>query len=133
MRKSPSQVTSPLHARLTNVLFTYRLTPHATTGRSSAELLLSRQPRSLLDVMRPDNSISVRRSQERQKTHHDSHTHSHKFNIEDPVLAKNFGPGPKWLRGWITEIRGPFSYESNYKTAIQFAAMWIISNPHSCC
>ena len=108
MRKSTG--SSLLTTRLANFLFTYRLTPHATTGRSPAELLLSRQPRSILDIIRPDISLKVRRGQERQKTHYDTHCRSRHFNVDDLVLVKNFGRGPKWLKGRITECRGPLTY-----------------------
>ena len=61
-------------------LFQYRLTPHSTTGRSPAELLLGRQPRSHLDFRVPerqdkecnntDLESHVRKNQECQKTGH---------------------------------------------------------------
>ena len=45
-----------LETRLSRFLFKYRITPHTTTGRSPAELLLGRQPRSRLDLLHPDKS-----------------------------------------------------------------------------
>ena len=35
-----------LEQKLSRLLFMYRLTPHSITGRSPAELMLGRQPRS---------------------------------------------------------------------------------------
>ena len=106
MKKS----SSPLDSRIANFLLTYRLTPHPSTGTSPAELLMSRRPRSLLDMVRPDISIRVRRAQEHQKFHHDQHSRSRQFSVKQPVLVKNFGHGPKWLRGHITRCLGPLSY-----------------------
>ena len=106
MKKS----TSPLESRIANFLLTYRLTPHPSTGTSPAELLMSRRPRSLLDMVRPDISRKVRQAQEHQKLQHDQHTHPRHFTIKQSVLAKNFGHGPKWLRGHITQCLGPLSY-----------------------
>ena len=40
-------------SRLAKFLFTYRLTPHTTTGVSPAEMLLERRSRSRLDILRP--------------------------------------------------------------------------------
>ena len=39
------QTEGTLEQRLSKLLFTYRLTPHSTTGKSPAELMLGRQPR----------------------------------------------------------------------------------------
>ena len=39
---------------LVRFLFQHRITPHTTTGRSPAELLMCRRPRSHLDLLRPN-------------------------------------------------------------------------------
>ena len=49
-----------VETKLSRFLLKYRLIPHATTGRSPAELLLGRQPRSRLDLLHPDVSGRVR-------------------------------------------------------------------------
>ena len=54
-----------LETRLSRFLFKYRITPHTTTGRSPAELLLGRQPRSRLDLLHPDTGVKVRVRQDR--------------------------------------------------------------------
>ena len=48
-----------LEQRLSRLLFMYRLTPHSTTGRSPAELMLGRQPRSRLDLLKPNITQKV--------------------------------------------------------------------------
>ena len=48
MRKFTS---GSIESKLSRFLFTYRLTPHATTSQSPAELLLKRRPRSRLDIL----------------------------------------------------------------------------------
>jgi transposase InsO family protein len=40
--------------RLHTLLFSYRTTPHSSIGRTPAELFLKRQPRTLIDNLRPD-------------------------------------------------------------------------------
>ena len=47
-----------LNTRLSKVLFTYRMTPHATTGVSPAELLLHYQPRTRLNLLFPPDCRS---------------------------------------------------------------------------
>ena len=106
MRKS----NEPLDIRMAKFLFTYRLTPHPATGVAPSELLLSRRPRSLLDLVKPDVSSKVRLHQERQKLSHDQKVRSRRFDKGDEVLAKNFGRGEKWLKGRVVQCRGPLSY-----------------------
>ncbi|XP_061131311.1 uncharacterized protein K02A2.6-like, partial [Syngnathus typhle] len=43
-----------IQTRLSRFLFSYRITPHATTGLSPAELMMSRRLRSALDLVVPD-------------------------------------------------------------------------------
>ena len=57
-----------VETKLSRFLLKYRLTPHSTTGRSPAELLLGRQPRSRLDLLHPDVSGRVQESQARQQS-----------------------------------------------------------------
>ena len=64
MKKSTS---GSLESRVSRFLFNYRLTPHSTTGTSPAEMLLGRRPRSLLDLLHPDKTATVRKHQLRQK------------------------------------------------------------------
>ena len=111
-KQAMKRSTSPLDIRLSNILFAYCLTPHATTGRTPAEMLLKRQPKSVLDLLRPDTEQRVRRNQERQKVNHDQGSRLRTFRVGDPVLARNFGKDPaKWFRGHVSQCRGPLSYE----------------------
>ena len=53
-----------IDVRIARFLFHYRITPHATTGQSPAQLLLKRQPRSTLDLMVTDVGSRVQKNQE---------------------------------------------------------------------
>ena len=53
-----------MSSRIAQVLFTYRITPHNTTGISPAELLLGRKLRTKLDLIR---SNTAKRVEERRK------------------------------------------------------------------
>ena len=90
----------------------YRLTPHTTTGRSTAELMLGRQPRSRLDLLKPNITERVEQKQFNQKLTHDKSSVTRDFQEGEEVYAKNFSAnGPRWLAGHITKLTGPVSVE----------------------
>ena len=110
MRK---MATGPIETRIAKFLFHQHLMPTTITGNAPAELLLGRRPHSLLDVVRPDLSKTVRQRQESQEQCHSDHAKTRSFEIGDSVFVRNFSPQhphPKWLFGQIHDIRGPVSY-----------------------
>ena len=88
-----------LETKLSRFLFKYRITPHATTGRSPAELLLGRQPRSRLDRLHPHIKNRVQENQARQKYGHDRHSRARVFQAGEQVYVRNFTGAPTWLSG----------------------------------
>ena len=107
MRKFTS---GSIESKLSRFLFTYLLTPHATTSQSPAELLLKRCPRSRLDILVPSVEQVVERRQDNQKKSHDIHSATREFAIGDSVFIKHFCPGSKhWLPGKIVELLGTVS------------------------
>ena len=101
-----------IQSRLQWFLSCCQITPHATTGRSPAELLMGRQLRSTLDLVHPDLNSTVRRKQERQKQGHDVHSKYRSFQMSEPVLICNFtSRTPKWLPGPIVKTSGPLSHQ----------------------
>ena len=85
------------------------LTPHSTTGRSPAELLLGRKPRSHLDFIFPSKERHVTQNQERQKENHDMHTRQRSFQVGEEVYALNHRGMPKWIPGKVTAVLGPLT------------------------
>ena len=76
------------------MLFQYRITPHSTTGVSSAELLMGRQICSHLDLVQPNLSKQVELKQEAQKQYHGRHAKSRVFELGNKVFVKNPSSGP---------------------------------------
>ena len=60
-----------LKQKLARFLFSYRTTPHSTTGVCPAELLMNRKLKSALDLVNPRLSDKVDGAQSRQVTAHD--------------------------------------------------------------
>ena len=98
--------TGNIEDNLARFLFQYRITPHTTTGRSPAELLMGRRPRSQLDILRPNSSDRVLTKQEKQKEGHDRGTVQRSFIVGDAVWVRNFSQGPCWLAGEVVDHKG---------------------------
>ncbi|XP_043917844.1 uncharacterized protein K02A2.6-like [Protopterus annectens] len=98
-------------AKVSRVLFNYRITPQSTTGLSPAEMLQGRRLRSTLDLVRPNIRAKVERTQWRQKEHHDRRRRERSFLAGDAVMTRNFSYGPKWIPGFIVKSTGPLSYQ----------------------
>lgn len=99
-----------VRSRLAKFLYAYRLAPQGTTGRSPAEMLLGRRPRSRLDILRPLTAERVETQQLKQKSKHDAHAHERLLQEGDSVLVRNYLQGEKWLPGTIVRQTGPVSY-----------------------
>ena len=100
-----------VETRLARFLSKYRLTPHAATRRSPAELLLGRQPRSRLDLLHPDTRSRVEVSQSRQKTYNDVHAKARTFQVGERVYVRNSVGLPNWISATIKEHTGPLSFK----------------------
>ena len=100
----------PLEKTLSTFLLQYRATPHATTGVSPSLLLIGRNPRTRLDLLKPDIGRHVRRSQDIQKAHHDRHCRGREFVVGQKVWVKNMRRGYPWISGVVSVVLGPVSY-----------------------
>ena len=101
-----------LQERMARVLFTYRTTPHTTTGVTAAELLMGRRLRTRLDHLKPDLSRRVELNQSRQKHSHNAHASDRSVGEGDSVYVRNFTPGAhsKWQSRQVLSKTGPVSY-----------------------
>eukprot|EP00731_Ephydatia_muelleri_P035600 Em0140g3a len=110
--------------RLQQFLFSYRNTPHSTTGVSPAELLVGRQLRGRLDLLRqqtcitntshcPNPEVKVQACQRRQKIAYDKHAKQREFTVGQAVWVKGQNHQQNWLPGVIVKQRNSVSYTVN--------------------
>ena len=83
------QVGESITSALTTILFVYRNTPHALTGKTPAEMMLGWAPRTALDQFR------VRETKTRNVRH--SGRDSSKFSAPRPRSVQHIQPGD-WVR-----------------------------------
>lgn len=93
---------------LSNFLLHYRNTPHCTTGESPASLMISRQVRTQLDVLRPDCEDKVRKIQRKQA---DIRIGANRvLQSGDKIWIRQYRGDAKWLPGHIIQRAGTTDY-----------------------
>ena len=95
-----------LEDRLAKLLFSYRTTPHSTTGVTPGEMMFGHKLRTRFDLLRPTVSDRVEEKQQKQKEYFDERTKDRIFKVGQEVYVKNFHQGQKWLKGKIVAYRG---------------------------
>lgn len=95
-----------VETKLARFLFSYRTTPHSTTGVTPAELMMGRKLRNHLDLIQPDLSSRVLARQTNQKIGHDKRVKERHIAVNQPIYARNFSSGPKWLPGRVITSQG---------------------------
>ena len=98
-----------IETRVSRFLFHYRITPHTTTGVSPAELMLGRQLRSHLSLVR-QNATQLASRQQKQKEYYDRRTREKTVEVGESVLVRNFSMGQHWLAGKVLSECGPMSF-----------------------
>ena len=104
----------PLESRVLKFLARYRITPQSTTGRSPAELLLRRVPKTHLDLLRGNVESRVGERQHQQSKGHDVSVSFRTFSPGDKVFTHSTPLGNSrvtWIPGVVHRVTGPLSYE----------------------
>ena len=100
-----------IHRRLSDFLFSYRSTPHATTATTPSELFLQRQLGTQFDLLKPSTKGAVEARQAAQKANHDQHSRFRSFAIGTSVMFKDFCHSQQWIPGTIVQNLGPLTYQ----------------------
>lgn len=100
--------------RLANFLFRYRTTPHTTTGMTPAELMVKRQLRTRLSLVKPDLAKVIEDKQLAQKFYKDLKCGKER-QLErcDRVRVRNtraHTKRDKWIPGTVVKVCGPRTY-----------------------
>jgi hypothetical protein len=102
-----------LNHRLSEFLFSYRATPHATTDVSPGELFLQRRMRTRFDLLKPDHKRLVTSRQAAQKRQTDKHAKLRSFPVGASVMVRDFRHTNKWVPGTIVQKLGPVTYQTD--------------------
>ena len=99
-----------LRNNLDDFLLTYRVTPHATTGVSPAQLMFGRSLRNSFDLLHPLSAVQ-KRVQVKQELQKSSTLNNRKLNIDkgDPVMIRMFSGPNKWRHAEVVRSTGPVS------------------------
>ena len=108
--KKMSEENGDIYQKLTNFLLIYRKTPHTTTTEAPALLLNKRNPRSRLDLIKPDVNRRIKEQQQKQKKYFDIGSQFKEFISNQPVWVRNYRGTNKWVPGTIIKQTGPVSY-----------------------
>ncbi|XP_062404761.1 uncharacterized protein K02A2.6-like [Sardina pilchardus] len=100
-----------LKTRISRFLAAYRSTPHATTGRSPAEMLFGRPVRTRWDLLRPDTQTKVFRNQERMICRGNRTRPTRTLMSGSEVWVRDFTGRQKWIPGVVMTSTGPLSYK----------------------
>ncbi|XP_058796648.1 uncharacterized protein K02A2.6-like [Phymastichus coffea] len=93
------------HEALCKYLFSYRSTPHCTTGCTPAELQLGHKLRTRFDPLKPFDKETVLKKQESQRYYYRGHRNV-TFDEADPVMVKDYSKN-NWRSANILEKLSP--------------------------
>ena len=90
-------------------LMTYRITPHATTGETPAKLLIGRNLRTRLDLLKPDTSSRVRQKQDNMKLSRHTGSKVRMFTMGQSVMVRDYRGKIPWIHAMSS--LGPLTYQ----------------------
>ena len=101
--------SSSIQTKISRFLASYRNTPHTVTGRTPAEILLGRSPRTRLSLVHPCLSGHLTQKAEDSV----GSKQPRQFKVNQKVLVRDFRPHcpTKWYQTTILKCLGPLTYE----------------------
>ena len=98
----------PIHTKLINLLFYYRITPQTTTGLCPAELLMGRRLHCKFTLLHPDTG--KRPKLQEQKLVQVQNPRMRSFEVGEKLYARSFGSNKSWIPVVVKSKTGPVSY-----------------------
>ncbi|XP_061705627.1 uncharacterized protein K02A2.6-like [Cydia pomonella] len=108
LKKATKENTNP-NQFLQRFLLDYRNTKHCTTDESPAALLLGRQLKTRLDLLKTGLFDTVEKNKQTKIARGPQNSRS--FEVGDLVWARDFRKGHKWIEATIKQVLG----NNNYK------------------
>ena len=96
---------------LAQFLLRYRTTPHATTGKTPAEMMFGRRVRTRLDLLHPTSNLTKISPTKADLQSGSTQNHLRKFQVGTHVWMRNYVGKPKWIPGVVKTKTGPVSYK----------------------
>ena len=97
-----------LQQKLSTFLLKYRTMPHSLTNETPAKLLLGRNIRTRLDLIKPDLSAKVSSGQDKMKL--SIRSGIREFNEGQKVMVRDYrNAGRSWIPAEIQSRTGPLS------------------------
>ena len=108
-----------VESTIAKILAAYRNTPHITTGKIPAELLLKRLPRTRLSLIHPCIEHRMQIVAEQTIGEHQPRL----FKERQPVALRDFRPNAttKWRQATIIQQKGPLTYEIEVEGQVRMA------------
>lgn len=105
--KLRKQQTLPWHIKLPTILYGLRTTPSSTSDKSPAELLNNRRFRTKFDHLNP---LTFKDQGRIDACDENENTRVRSFSTGQSVFFRNYGPGPRWLKGIVEKRQGVCRY-----------------------
>ncbi|XP_063837227.1 uncharacterized protein K02A2.6-like [Ostrinia nubilalis] len=102
-----AEESRPWSEKLPKVLYAMRTVPNSCTNKTPAEMLNGRRYRTAVSSLHPDTTPT---NADEQLEAAAQRTPSRTFVVDQPVLARMYGPGEKWQRAVIEMVEGPSAY-----------------------
>ncbi|XP_048775178.2 uncharacterized protein K02A2.6-like [Ostrea edulis] len=94
--------------KLANFLLAYRNIPYCTTNETPAILMMGRELRTKMQLMRPNVESHVKQKQQEMCAQRSAH--NREFEPGQSVMMRDYRGNNKWIPGTIAQRTGPVSY-----------------------
>ena len=106
--KATKNDSGTIQTKLSKFLIAYRNTPHSTTNESPATLFLGRTLTTRLDLVKPNLSETVSKTQQKMVRS----TRDRQYKLGDTVSVRDYrSEHNNWIPGVIHRKTGPVSYQ----------------------